>query len=139
MTFLLSRSELGLTDGGIFTIGEVEPDWANVTSQEKLPLVGEPYWSIFMDKVVVNGTEFCGNGLLCVTLSSYPPILLSLFQFERVLRGWVPRRGLQQDNRSPRHRYFPRLHAGVLFRGHLRPSRELDAGRRVAGIVLTSL
>lgn len=139
MTFLLSRSELGLTDGGIFTIGEVDPDYANVTSQEKLPLVGEPYWSVFMDKVIVNGTEFCGNGLLCVILLSCPRILLSLLQFERVLRRWVPRGGLQQDNRSPRHRHFSWLHAGVLLRGYLWPSRELDAGRRVAGVVLSPL
>lgn len=54
-----------MTDGGIFTIGEVDSDWSNVTNQPKLPVFyDEPQWAILMDKVIVNGNEISGHGLL---------------------------------------------------------------------------
>lgn len=63
MTFLLARSELGATDGGILTIGEVSPDWAAVTSQPKIATIpGRQEWVGYMDAMVVDGKRYSGHG-----------------------------------------------------------------------------
>ncbi|KAF7789586.1 hypothetical protein EIP86_000532 [Pleurotus ostreatoroseus] len=65
ITFLLSRSNLGITDGGIFTISEVDPSWSAVQNQSKIAIAqGLGQWVGVMDAVIVNGKNYTGHGLL---------------------------------------------------------------------------
>lgn len=64
-SFLLSRSNLGVTDGGIFSVGEVDPNWSAVLNQTQIPVVSQlEQWISVMDGVVVDGKNFSGHGLL---------------------------------------------------------------------------
>ncbi len=65
ITFLLSRSNLGITDGGIFTIAEVDTNWDAVVNQSKIAIAqGTGQWIGVMDGVIVNGKNYTGHGLL---------------------------------------------------------------------------
>lgn len=65
MTFLLSRSELGITDGGIFTIGDVDPNWSSILNQKQIPVVSAlQQWIGITDGIIVNGKNITGHGLL---------------------------------------------------------------------------
>ena len=65
ITFLLSRSNLGVTDGGIFTIGETDPNWSAVVNQSKIAIAQDfGQWVGLMDAVVVNGKSMDGHGIL---------------------------------------------------------------------------
>lgn len=65
ITFLLARSNLGMSDGGIFTISETDPAWSEVHNQSKVPIAqGLNQWVGLMDGVRVNGKNFTGNGTL---------------------------------------------------------------------------
>lgn len=65
ITFLLARSNLGQTDGGIFTVGEVDPSWSAVTNQSKVAVAqGLNQWIALLDGVVVNGKNITGHGML---------------------------------------------------------------------------
>lgn len=65
ITFLLRRSGLGITEGGIFTIGDVDATLSPVLNQTQIPVFpGSPYWITSMEGIVVNGqnfTEFNGS------------------------------------------------------------------------------
>lgn len=39
ITFLLTRSNLGISDGGIFTIGETDPNWTKVLDQPQIEVL----------------------------------------------------------------------------------------------------
>lgn len=72
ITFLLARSNLGITDGGIFTVGAVDPNWSAVLNETQIPVVGfeaMPQWVGLMDGMVVDGKNFTGHGLLCVAFT----------------------------------------------------------------------
>ena len=67
ITFLLSRSLLGITNGGLFTIGETAPGFDAITSQPTIAV--DPWhdlgqWVGLMEGVVVNGKLFTGHGQL---------------------------------------------------------------------------
>ena len=65
ITFLLSRSNLGISNGGIFTIGEVDQNWSAVTDQAKVAIAQDfGQWIGLMDSVIVNGKTYDGHGLL---------------------------------------------------------------------------
>ncbi|OBZ66133.1 hypothetical protein A0H81_13730 [Grifola frondosa] len=64
MTFLLSRSEIGITNGGVFTIAELDSDHANVTQAPKLNVFTNGGWTTFMDGVRINGELFTGNSVI---------------------------------------------------------------------------
>ena len=65
ITFLLARTNLGVSSGGIFTVGEVDSDWTNITNQTQIPVVQElGQWIALMDGVIVNGQNYSGHGLL---------------------------------------------------------------------------
>ncbi|THH26649.1 hypothetical protein EUX98_g7539 [Antrodiella citrinella] len=61
ISFLLSRNEFGITDGGVFTIGDVDSNYTNITSQPQLPVVAPGAWVTYMDGVVVNGNYLFGG------------------------------------------------------------------------------
>ncbi|KAI0091518.1 aspartic peptidase domain-containing protein [Irpex rosettiformis] len=65
ITFLLTRTNLGKSDGGIFTIGETDPNWTKVLDQTPLPVRAKTdEWITFMGGVSVNGKNYTGHGLL---------------------------------------------------------------------------
>lgn len=64
MTFSLARSNLGITDGGVFTIGSVDPQWPTLTNQPKLAVYAPNAWLIYMDGIKVNGQPHTGGGFL---------------------------------------------------------------------------
>lgn len=65
VTFLLARSDLGITDGGVFSIGDVDPYWTAVLNQTQIPVVQDTQqWVGLMDAVIVDGRNFSGHGIL---------------------------------------------------------------------------
>lgn len=63
ITFLLARSGLGATDGGILTIGEVDANWSDVLNQPKIVVPdGRDRWVGYMDAMIVNGKKYSGHG-----------------------------------------------------------------------------
>lgn len=67
MTFLLARSDLGITDGGIFTIGDVDPNWSAVLNQTKVPVIqtgADQQWAALVDGMIVDGKNYSGHGIL---------------------------------------------------------------------------
>ncbi|KAI0766085.1 aspartic peptidase domain-containing protein [Irpex lacteus] len=65
ITFLLTRSNLGISDGGIFTIGETDPNWTKVLDQPQIEVLTETdQWITFMGGVSVNGKNYTGHGFL---------------------------------------------------------------------------
>ncbi|OCH94399.1 acid protease [Obba rivulosa] len=65
MTFLLSRLPVGITDGGIFTIAEVNETYHDIVDSPKLPVVWQQeQWSMWMQGVTVNGKSLTGNSMV---------------------------------------------------------------------------
>ncbi|KDQ58212.1 hypothetical protein JAAARDRAFT_35033 [Jaapia argillacea MUCL 33604] len=68
ITVQLSRdSDLGVTAGGVFTIGEIGPglDAINQSPMLKVAQISDtsPEWTIAMDGIVVNGTTYNGHSI----------------------------------------------------------------------------
>lgn len=62
ITFQLSRSlTTGNTDGGVFTIGEVNSTLSTVSSEPKLNVISKDRWVVLMDGIIVNGQNFSGQ------------------------------------------------------------------------------
>ncbi|OBZ66213.1 Aspartic protease [Grifola frondosa] len=72
ITFLLSRSELGITAGGVFTIAEVDGNHTNITEAPPLNVLSPsfPQWATSMDGIRINGELVNGHSLLAQNLSS---------------------------------------------------------------------
>ncbi|PAV20460.1 NADP+-dependent D-mannitol dehydrogenase [Pyrrhoderma noxium] len=67
-TFSLSRSfSTGKTDGGVFTVGEVEEDFAGVQQAPALPVVSSDRWIVLMDGMIVNGKSYSGDSSFSIT------------------------------------------------------------------------
>ncbi|TCD62014.1 hypothetical protein EIP91_007609 [Steccherinum ochraceum] len=65
ITFLLNRTDLGVTGGGSFTVGELDSDFAAVANATKLPVLGQTgFWLTAMDSMIVNGQTVSGGGVL---------------------------------------------------------------------------
>ncbi|KAI0786809.1 aspartic peptidase domain-containing protein [Abortiporus biennis] len=63
MTMQLSRSDLGMVDGGVFTIGEIDPNYAAITSSPKLEVfTTHNFWETIVDSVIINGNPYSGHG-----------------------------------------------------------------------------
>ncbi|TDL23449.1 acid protease [Rickenella mellea] len=63
-TFQFSRSETtGTTDGGVFTINEINPNFTSVTNSPKLNSIGYYYWIAFLDGIKVNGVITNGDSV----------------------------------------------------------------------------
>ncbi|KAI0701485.1 aspartic peptidase domain-containing protein [Cytidiella melzeri] len=66
ITFLMARSNLGTSDGGIFTVGETDPNWSQILDQPKQHVLHKlDQWLTLMDGVIVNGKNYSGHGLFC--------------------------------------------------------------------------
>ena len=64
-TFALSRSfDNGLTNGGIFTIGEINKTYSAISSNPKLPVVDPGRWIVPLDGVIANGQNMTGGSNL---------------------------------------------------------------------------
>ena len=63
MTFLLSRSDIGVTEGGVFTIGDVNASYSDILNQTQLHVLSNSgaQWVVDVDGIVVNGERFGGN------------------------------------------------------------------------------
>ncbi|KZT07621.1 acid protease [Laetiporus sulphureus 93-53] len=61
ITFLLSRSDFGYTEGGIMTIAELVSNYTEITNAPKLPVVSEFGWETYMDGVYINGEYYTGH------------------------------------------------------------------------------
>lgn len=62
MTFELSRSlATGTTDGGVFTIGEVNSTHSAISSAPNLNVVSRNRWVVLMDGMIVNGRNVTGQ------------------------------------------------------------------------------
>ncbi|KZT73137.1 acid protease [Daedalea quercina L-15889] len=74
IAFLLSRSDAGITDGGVMSIGELVQDYVAVLDQPKLSVVSSSSWEAFMDGVYINGELITGysNGAIGVTAEPGP-------------------------------------------------------------------
>ncbi|TFY63919.1 hypothetical protein EVJ58_g2958 [Rhodofomes roseus] len=55
MTFLLSRTNTGVTEGGVMSIGELVSNLTHITKAPKLPLLSQRGWLTASDGVLVNG------------------------------------------------------------------------------------
>ena len=74
-TIFLNRTGIGAGDGGIFTIGEVEPEYRAVLDAPKLLTL--PYaWVTAVSGLRVDGKLYTGHGITCVALS--PTVSLSI-------------------------------------------------------------
>ncbi|KAI0634470.1 aspartic peptidase domain-containing protein [Trametes polyzona] len=60
-TLLMSRSEFGVTDGGVVTISEVLPNMSGILDAPKIDSVTEGKWTVAMDGVYVNGEFLDGD------------------------------------------------------------------------------
>ncbi|KAH9947685.1 aspartic peptidase domain-containing protein [Amylocystis lapponica] len=81
ISFLLSRSDYGITEGGVMTIGELVENYTQITSTPKLQVVVDYGWFTFMDGIYVNSQFFTGNslgveGLLAIPDANQTVILL---------------------------------------------------------------
>ncbi|KAH9838434.1 aspartic peptidase domain-containing protein [Rhodofomes roseus] len=72
MTFFLSRSDAGITQGGVMSIGELIADYVSVLDQPKLPVVSATSWEAFMDGVYVNGKFFTGHSESAFGITAEP-------------------------------------------------------------------
>ncbi|TFY64895.1 hypothetical protein EVJ58_g2322 [Rhodofomes roseus] len=72
MTFFLSRSDAGITQGGVMSIGELIADYVSVLEQPKLPVVSATSWEAFMDGVYVNGKFFTGHSESAFGITAEP-------------------------------------------------------------------
>lgn len=67
ITFQLSRSQAtGTTDGGIFTIGEIDSNFTAVSQSSKLPVISTDRWVVLMDGMLINGQPVSGGSALYV-------------------------------------------------------------------------
>jgi hypothetical protein len=65
MTFMLSRSTIGTTDGGVFTIGVVNSSFSDVQKANKLPVESVTnQWVILVDAVIINGQKLDGGSFV---------------------------------------------------------------------------
>lgn len=65
MTFMLNRSIFGVTDGGAFTIGEIDPNYTAISNAPHLDVLeNSNQWITVMDSVYINGQNWSGHGLL---------------------------------------------------------------------------
>ncbi|KAI0784374.1 aspartic peptidase domain-containing protein [Abortiporus biennis] len=63
LTMQLSRSDLGMVDGGVFTIGEIDSNFTAVTNSSKLEVIPTlNMWHTLMDGITVNGQYYSGHG-----------------------------------------------------------------------------
>ncbi|TDL16305.1 acid protease [Rickenella mellea] len=63
-TFQFSRSEAtGTTDGGIFSINEINPNFTGVTNSPKLNGISNFWWITFLDGIKVNGVLVNGDSV----------------------------------------------------------------------------
>ncbi|EIW64103.1 acid protease [Trametes versicolor FP-101664 SS1] len=60
-TFLLSRPELGVNPGGVFTISELVTELSAITSAPRLETLGNGTWTTLLDGVYVNGMLLDGH------------------------------------------------------------------------------
>ncbi|KAH8110313.1 aspartic peptidase domain-containing protein [Phellopilus nigrolimitatus] len=66
-TFLLSRSfATGATDGGAYTVGEIDSNFTTISSSPRLPVVSKDRWIVLMDGIVVNGKNVTGDSAFTV-------------------------------------------------------------------------
>ncbi|EPT05621.1 hypothetical protein FOMPIDRAFT_1013336 [Fomitopsis schrenkii] len=72
IAFLLSRSEAGITEGGVMSIGELVKDYVAVLDQPKLPVVSDYSWEAFMDGVYVDGQFYTGHSLGALDVTAEP-------------------------------------------------------------------
>ena len=67
ITFSLSRSfATGTTDGGVFSIGEIDSNFTAVSNSPQLEVIDSSRWIVFMDGIVINGKNLTGGSSLCV-------------------------------------------------------------------------
>ncbi|KAH9848559.1 aspartic peptidase domain-containing protein [Lenzites betulinus] len=59
--FLMSRSEVGITDGGVLTVSEILPDMLDVLQAPKFVSPINSQWTTVMDGVYVNGVFVNGH------------------------------------------------------------------------------
>ncbi|KAH8079427.1 aspartic peptidase domain-containing protein [Cristinia sonorae] len=65
MTLQMNRSTYGISNGGAFTIGKVDPTYSEISNATRLPvLTGSAQWITVMDSVIINGKNMSGNGML---------------------------------------------------------------------------
>jgi len=64
ITFALSRSTMGVTDGGVFTIAEIASEFSEIDNATPLQVdVASNRWVTTLDAVIVNGQRLTGHGL----------------------------------------------------------------------------
>jgi len=73
MAILLSRGDSGLTDGGIFSIGEYPSQLSQVQNTPEIPLISNTSWSTAMDGVFINGQAMSGGSWPADLQLNVPP------------------------------------------------------------------
>ncbi|KAH9915321.1 aspartic peptidase domain-containing protein [Fomitopsis serialis] len=61
MTFLLSRTNTGVTEGGVLSIGELVSNLTHITKAPKLPVLSPSGWVTASDGVLVNGKHYSAH------------------------------------------------------------------------------
>lgn len=78
-TFSLSRSfSTGKTDGGVFTVGEVDSDFSQIQQAPTLPVISSDRWIVLMDEMIVNGQSISGDSSFSVRNQSEGQTLANL-------------------------------------------------------------
>ncbi|KAI5119387.1 hypothetical protein M0805_001061 [Coniferiporia weirii] len=66
-TVSLSRSfATGKTDGGVYTIGEIDSNFSAISSSPRLDVVSPDRWIVLMDNLIVNGQNISGDSAFSV-------------------------------------------------------------------------
>ncbi|KAL4248862.1 peptidase A1 family protein [Abortiporus biennis] len=73
MTMQLSRSGFGMVDGGVFTIGEIDPNYTAIANSPKLQVISHGMWFTLVDGMLINGTMYSGHGNSSSVLEGLDP------------------------------------------------------------------
>ncbi|KAL6305595.1 aspartic peptidase domain-containing protein [Sparassis latifolia] len=63
ITLLLTRSNIGITEGGVFSISELVVDYASILDTPQLPVHSDTDFLTFMDGIYVNGEFLTGHSM----------------------------------------------------------------------------
>ncbi|KAI0784375.1 aspartic peptidase domain-containing protein [Abortiporus biennis] len=63
LTMQLTRSDLGMVDGGVFTIGEIDSNFSAIMNSPKLEVITTlDMWHTLMEGIIINGKSYTGHG-----------------------------------------------------------------------------
>ncbi|KAI0948213.1 hypothetical protein AcW1_009788 [Taiwanofungus camphoratus] len=91
-TFLMSRNDgTQETEGGVFTIGNPDPQLADISNEPQLPIIDADHWTVHFDAIIINGQRFNqsagGSSNLTAILDTGTPTALIDPNFVDIIYG----------------------------------------------------